>query len=726
MLTVHLILNSHLDPIWLWGKSQGIDEVLSTARTACDVLDDYPEIYLVRGEVWFYETVERFDPATFERIRQHIAGGRWKVVGNWYVQPDCNLSGPETLRRHNEIGTRYFRRKFGVKVRCGFNVDSFGHPATLPDFYVPGSVRYYICQRPSPSEQKLPNIFWWESPSGRRLLQFHIDHYYCTQNSEATILDNLNAAIENADPAIGHTMCFIGLGDHGGGPTRWELDWLRRHLNWKKEVRLVFSHPEACFQAIEASGVELPVIRDELQHCMIGCYSGVSRIKREVRQAENLLEQAGTVVRHDPGNCPADAAERLEAAWKGVLFATFHDVLAGTALRSALEEIYDELGEARTVARRIIVESVRKRNVALAPNPRQQLIFDNTAERPFDGLVECSPWLRNPAGEYLYLTDLAGNPVPMQRIQPESAVTWTTRLAVRLQLPPHGRRILLAHTDVEREVGEPLPIEANRFGNAVLTVRLDSGGIVSLCCRQQEFLAEPVRFKVFEDPSNTWGQDCYRFTSEVLSRFHGDGVWLPRETGELLSELGGRLHCEFGTISLGVRLAAGEAALRLRFRLDWHGIQKLVKLCFKPNFKIIRRREGVPGGEIAARPLDGAEYPVRNYTILEGETRSLAVVSADVQALDIQPDNTVRLTLLRSPYFVNVWANELTPERDCPVTDQGEHDYLITFLPVIGTMAMTDVEAEILRQTDPVVFSESTLGFVNQTPERFCPKSALE
>ena len=132
---VHIILNSHLDPVWLWRLEQGIDEALSTARTACDLLDAYPEIHLTRGEAWFYETVERHDPATFERLRSHIAAGRLHVVGGWYVQPDCNLASPETYRRHNEFGGAYFREKFGVKVRTGYNVDSFGHGAFLPDFY---------------------------------------------------------------------------------------------------------------------------------------------------------------------------------------------------------------------------------------------------------------------------------------------------------------------------------------------------------------------------------------------------------------------------------------------------------------------------------------------------------------------------------------------------------------------------------------------------------------
>jgi len=52
-LTVHVILNSHLDPVWRWTWPQGVDEVLNTARTNCDILDEYPEVVIRRGEAWF-------------------------------------------------------------------------------------------------------------------------------------------------------------------------------------------------------------------------------------------------------------------------------------------------------------------------------------------------------------------------------------------------------------------------------------------------------------------------------------------------------------------------------------------------------------------------------------------------------------------------------------------------------------------------------------------------
>ena len=73
-------------------------------------------------------------------IRQRVAEGRWGIVGGWWVEPDCNIPAGESLVRHGLYAQRYFREKFGVIARTGFNVDSFGHAGTLPQILK--NVRY--------------------------------------------------------------------------------------------------------------------------------------------------------------------------------------------------------------------------------------------------------------------------------------------------------------------------------------------------------------------------------------------------------------------------------------------------------------------------------------------------------------------------------------------------------------------------------------------------------
>ena len=55
MKTVHVILNAHIDPVWLWPWTAGVDEVLNTCYTMCNLLDRHPDVIFTKGEAWGYD-----------------------------------------------------------------------------------------------------------------------------------------------------------------------------------------------------------------------------------------------------------------------------------------------------------------------------------------------------------------------------------------------------------------------------------------------------------------------------------------------------------------------------------------------------------------------------------------------------------------------------------------------------------------------------------------------
>src|SRR5215216_1657860 len=124
-----MIGNAHIDPVWLWSWQAGVDEALATFRSAADRCEEYPEFVFTRGESWLFEQVERIDPELFERVRRLVESGRWHITGGQYIQPDVNLSTVMGLHRQIIHGQRYFKDRFGVSPKVGYNVDSFGHPA---------------------------------------------------------------------------------------------------------------------------------------------------------------------------------------------------------------------------------------------------------------------------------------------------------------------------------------------------------------------------------------------------------------------------------------------------------------------------------------------------------------------------------------------------------------------------------------------------------------------
>ena len=76
MITVHMIGNAHLDPVWLWRKSDGTDAALATAHSACDRLEEYGGFVFTCSGSWFHRQAEELDPALFARIASFVRAGR--------------------------------------------------------------------------------------------------------------------------------------------------------------------------------------------------------------------------------------------------------------------------------------------------------------------------------------------------------------------------------------------------------------------------------------------------------------------------------------------------------------------------------------------------------------------------------------------------------------------------------------------------------------------------
>jgi len=195
MKTVHPIFNAHLDPIWLWPWQAGLDEALATCRSACDRLDAHPDLTFSRGEAWVYSQVERLDPALFARVRRHVESGRWEVVGGWWIQPDCNAPSGWGMEKQIALGKAYFEGTFGRFPRVAYNVDSFGHAATLPGLMRAAGQDCYVMMRPQEHEKDLPaRLFRWRGyEGGPEVTTFRVAGGY---NSDPH--GNLRGHVENA------------------------------------------------------------------------------------------------------------------------------------------------------------------------------------------------------------------------------------------------------------------------------------------------------------------------------------------------------------------------------------------------------------------------------------------------------------------------------------------------------------------------------------------------
>ena len=450
---LHMIGNAHLDPVWLWRWPEGCAEAIATCWSAVDRLDEHAGFVFTRGEAVIYRWIEELDPPLFARIRSLVAEGRWAIVNGWWLQPDCNLPGGEAVIRQALYGKRYFADRFGVEVTVGYNVDSFGHAATLPMLLRHTGSDSYVFMRPQAHEKALPaELFDWVAADGSTVRAFRIQLDYASGAGGPALADRIDRH-RDLSAAAGHPfMCFYGVGNHGGGPTREALATIDARRGTGEP--LDYSDPARFFAAVRERAA--PALTDELQHHAVGCYSAVSALKALNRRAEALLgqaESAAALAWREAGAAYPGAT--LASLWQAVLFNQFHDTLAGSSIESACADAIHAYGGVLSGAAAVLDAAARHlaRTVRRATDPRQpQFLLINANDADWHGIVELQPWTDFDAAAPLALLDEADRAVPLQPIAPEAAIRGVRRFAFATAVPAFGYRLL-------RFVGAPQPAD---------------------------------------------------------------------------------------------------------------------------------------------------------------------------------------------------------------------------------------------------------------------------
>jgi alpha-mannosidase len=676
-MIVHMIGNAHLDPVWLWRWQAGVDEALATFHSAVDRCDEYPEFVYTRGEAWLYEQVERIDSGLFARVRRLIGEGRWEVTGGQYVQPDVNLPTEMGLRRQVLHGRRYFRDRFGVSPDVAYNVDSFGHPATLPDILADCGYVGYVIHRPGAHQVELPaQTFRWRGSGGGEVIGFRIAPTYVTRTDD--LYGQITLALEAADPDLGHAMCFYGVGNHGAGPTKGNIEFILDNADAFSGAELRFSTVRAFFEAIVEQRERLPVVTEELQRTFPGCYSVMHDIKQEQRHGEHLLDQCERVVENlveDKGEREA-LNGRIDAAWKDLLFTAFHDILAGTSVPASWRSVRAMQGRARIIGEEVAVEATRRwARHALPAVDQQQIVIINPDQEPYEGMVEHEPYLDFDAWGERWMSDLEGEPVEFQIIQPEAA-SQVERVIFPATVPARGHVLLLVRDDDPPPVPRsPTDLDASPrvISNGHLRAELDGAGITALGVRGENVLGGAgIGLHLRRDRSDTWTFYTDRFEEPVQEVFEADG-WIVEETGPLRARV--RLDGTLGNsrVRWTLTLHRDDPRLWMKVEVYFNERFKLLQMPIQLASPPTRRTDGLAGGRVD-RSSSPTEWPVQDFSRVDVAGRQLALVTADAFSLSLDEDRW-QWTLLRSPKMAWGGGEPLVYAGRDWHTDVGQHTF---------------------------------------------------
>lgn len=695
-MIVHMIGNAHIDPVWLWGWQAGVDEALATVRSAVDRCHEYPEFIFTRGEAWVYKQIQQIDPDLFEEVRALVRSGQWHVTGGQWIQPDVNLPTYEGLRRQIVHGTRYFQEHFDVAPNVGYNVDSFGHPATLPDLLASFNYIGYVFHRPNPDQMKLHGCtFRWRGAGGAEVMGFRIPAAYTTRADD--LYGQIMLSLDAADEAVGHVMCFYGVGNHGGGPTKGNIEYILANKHAFNGAELQFSTPERFFLAAREKWERLPIVDTELQRTFPGCYVVMQDIKREQRHGEHRLMQARDVITQWSDEVERQPlTSRIDRAWEDLLFTEFHDILAGTSVGSAWDSVRAIQGRARIEAEEVIVNVTRRWARRHLPRiNHQQIATLNPEPIAFDGFIAHEPFLDFDPWGKRWLADADGNPVPYQIIRPENAVMPSAAILFPLKI---GARS--ATTLVIRDDAKPAPlaienaVEATPYliANKDVQVSLDPNGIRQITVGGKAVLgADGLRLAWRADVADTWVFHADRFVG-ALRETTSNLQWIVEESGPLRARV--RADAVLGqsrirwTIALYHDRPEVEIGLEVIVAEQFKLLQMLIDLADRPQ----SWRCGLAGGAVTREPSP-SEYPLQGWARTVHSTAApIAMVTQDANSASLD-DNMWAWSLLRSSRMAWGGGKTDSPADRIVYTDQGVHQFQFVLVPGSNDDAGCDARA---------------------------------
>ncbi len=416
---ISLLGHAHLDLAWLWPVSDTWDAAQRTFTSVLQLQTEFPELIFTHSSPALYAWIEEHRPDLFAAIQQQVSAGRWEVAAGLWVEPEFNTISGESIARQILYGQRYVAERFGTPSAIAWLPDSFGFCGQLPQLLRQGEIRYFVTQKLRWNDTNaFPHeLFWWRSPAyPHQPTQSHIPSLH-----SAPIGEGIHP-VKMADYAIqweaktGQTeaLWLIGVGDHGGGPSR---DMLHLAQRWGRSPffpRLQFSTAEAFLdrrfaapkdaldlgdraiataglprattkassgsaQSIPAQPIPAQPIPDWTGELYLefhrGCYTSHADQKWWNRRCEDgLFEAEVWATMASQLTTYAVPSNAIETAWKQVLFNQFHDILPGSAVPEVYEDANREWQAALDTAMAVRADAMGAiaQHIALPPPPHPQ------------------------------------------------------------------------------------------------------------------------------------------------------------------------------------------------------------------------------------------------------------------------------------------------------------------------------------------------------------------
>ncbi len=695
--------HAHIDMNWMWSWHETVAVTLATFRTMLKIMDEYPDFTFSQSQASVYKIVEEYEPELMEPIKKRIAEGRWEVTASQWVECDKNMPSTESMIKHIEYTKHYMKDVWGAdpdSLQIEFSPDAFGHSANIPEIDAHGGVKYYYHCRALGENHTL---YRWRAPSGAEILCYREQEWYnsaITPKRAQIVFD-----ISHRTAGLKTSLIVYGVGDHGGGPTRRDVECAYEMMKWPVFPSIRFGTFREFFGIAEQVRDKVPLVEREINFTHTGCFTTQSRIKlgnkmteKAFRDAEDLSASAKLLAGR---NYRGDA---LETSYRNVLFTHFHDIITGSCVQDSREyamALYSQslalANNESLCAMRAISEATDTSMIATEKDPASQsegagvgygysyfsgkpapetgggltrifTVFNPTAVDK-DENVEITVWDWPGDMRYIKMTGADGSPVEFQVISGIERY-WDHRffrLLAKVKVEALGyTTVVLSEAPFEGLY----PVYTNAFAaadhpnrnavldNGIIRAEIDytTGSIISLKDVKTGFeyiekgkAGSFVLIDTERQSSDAWHIGKYQKITPVtrIVRFNTSGGNLRQSASFELTVLGSRINAE-------ISLSKGAKHLEIKTEVDWNevGGETVPVLAFALplSYKAEKYCYDVPAGVVLRKPMD-FDVSALNFAAAPNGDRCAALTVDSKYGYRAREDGTLISTLINSAVF---------------------------------------------------------------------------
>lgn len=740
MEKMFLICNAHIDPVWQWEWEEGVGAALSTFRIAAKFCEQYDALVFNHNEALLYKWIEEYEPELFSKITELVKAGRWQIMGGWFLQPDCNMPSGESILRQIGEGRRYFKEKFGKMPRIAINFDPFGHTKGLVQIMAKSGFTGYLITRPPLPHDR----FVWEGFAGTEIPVLRQGSYNSVLGKAADKLDY----IMEQQQAEKYGFMLWGVGNHGGGPSKTDLENIEKIIkSGKYEAEIAHSTPEQLFDAVDFS--VLPRFDRSLQPWGVGCYTSQVQVKRQHKKLENELlsaeKMASAAAAAGVMGYPKD---ELSAAQYDLMFSEFHDILPGSAIREVESASLRTIDHGLETLSRVKTRAFFALSRGQKPPREGELPLMVFNPHPFEVETDI-------IAEFMLADQYHGegfiNPtvykdgrqLPSQCEKESSTIpiNWRKRVTFRAKLEP----LCCTRFDIRLQTLPERPARNKTAKNGVYafgggdcgyTAKLsaETGLLTSFKTDGKEnILPGAGRLLVIADNFDPWGMTVSEFR-KVVGEFK---LATPKKAAKICGlrgeidpihviedgEVRTVMECIFvykssyAVIRYSFPKQGGEIGIHIRTLFLEK--DKMLKLSVPTKYK--KEYLGKSAFGICSQLCDGTEQVAGEYVLAAGKDRALSLINTGTHGSDFC-DGEIRMSLIRTAAYCAhpLWDLEVMPrDRYCERLDEGarEFDFYLSAGPREERIASVENEAALkLQPPMPVCYFPPEYGKTPAAP----------